>query len=87
MKENEQKEILDQLPKDKLKKVSTMSAMQRATRIYNLLPINLKQEMLRVAVNPNITNKAEANMKIINSIKDEKLKERIKEIAGDLLDE
>jgi hypothetical protein len=75
----EQKEILDNLPQKQLKRMSNMSRVNRARKVYNMLPPNKQAQMMQCAGNPQKV------MEIINSC-DEELKAKIKSVAGDLLD-
>ena len=77
--DQQNKEILDRLSQKQLKRMSNMSRVNRARKIYNMLPQNLQMEMLRCGGNP------QKAMEIINKCPEE-LKARIKDVAGDLLE-
>lgn len=77
--DQQNKEILDKLPQKQLKRMSNMSRINRARKIYNMLPQNLQMEMLRSGGNP------QKCMEIINKCPED-LKARIKDVAGDLLE-
>lgn len=78
----QEKQILDRLPSEQLKKVKKMSVMKRATKIYNLLPKDKKVRFFQAVNKPNANEEV---MKIINEC-DKETKTRIKEIAGDLIE-
>lgn len=75
----EQKEILDNLPQKQLKRMSNMSRVNRARKVYNMLPAKAQAQMIQANGDPKRV------MEIINA-QDEDLKVKIKEVAGDLLD-